>query len=409
MSKAHKHSELNITGATMGANDSIIANYPMTNHPNDIAFGALPTTNTNITISQEGLFVEESTTNLCTNPTTLSGWVVSNYTSRTPYRYIDRGSYTEIKFTSISDLDTSFGIEQTVTGITADTNYTWSVYTSASRTRLDAAIGSVSNSQHYIEMVWLDSTSTTISTLNTTSQIRVSDTIVRWITTGTAPTGATQVIVRCKLDYPNLPLGESFSIYMPQLEAKAFVTSFANGSRWSPTLRYPLTFNNNMSFSFWHTPYMPTSAQVGQSTSPNIFELGNYYDNASLSFWCWGGEIRSYVKGDSGSGWQVVLVNTTFSASDWLKEHYWTLTFSGTNGWNAYKVYHNGILLNSSILNPVITKIAGNFYGMGIYGGTYPNALYRNLSVYNCTLTDDEVKAIYNSELNFNSDEGVCT
>jgi hypothetical protein len=164
-----------------------------------------------------------------------------------------------------------------------------------------------------------------------------------------------------------------------------------------------------MSFSFWHKPYKPNSEQGGQNTDLAIFGLGKYFYNASVTLWCSNGTVLTYIKGDTGISWQAIPSHIALSADDWLKEHHWSITFSGTNGWSQYKVYHNGMPLSTTSLNPAITAIDESFYGIESFGGASPDAIYRDLTVYNRVLTDDEVKALYNSSFNYNSEEGVCT
>jgi hypothetical protein len=201
----------------------------------------------------------------------------------------------------------------------------------------------------------------------------------------------------------------TWEVTMPQVEAGAFAHPFRNGTNGNGILTFPLQFSNNMTFVFRHKPYMPIASQTGQATSPNIFELGIYYTNASVTFWGWGGTIRTFFKGNSGTGWQAVPDNITMSNSEWLKEHHWALVFSGTSGWNTYKLYHNGELLSTTALNPVITSIYGNFYGFGTYGGCCPNAIYRDLSVYNRALSQDEIQKLFRNNKSLKSNGNIVT
>ena len=95
-----------------------------------------------------------------------------------------------------------------------------------------------------------------------------------------------------------------------QLEQKAFCTPFTMTSRGNGSVRWPLTLKDNMTFNFFRKSSMPQYLTVSQATSPNILEIGNYYSNASLTLWAWSNgsniDVKSYIKGDTGSGWQNI-------------------------------------------------------------------------------------------------------
>lgn len=201
----------------------------------------------------------------------------------------------------------------------------------------------------------------------------------------------------------------TIEIALPQMEQKAFPTAFTVGSRSAGSLMYPFSITGNTTFHIWHEPYMPTTEQTNQASSPNIFQLGNYHNNDSLTFWCWyPGTIRTYIRANH-TGWTNTITHTTLNNTDWLKPHQWTLVLSGTTGWENYKVYHNGDLLTNTNLATPITSISGSFFGMGGYGGRQPNAKYGGLALYNKALNEQEIQMLVYSKFQVKNNGNFIT
>lgn len=139
---------------------------------------------------------------------------------------------------------------------------------------------------------------------------------------------------------------------------------------------------------------MPLSSQINQATSPNIFEIGDYHTNDSLTLWCWTGDIKIYIRANS-TGWTNVISSATLTNDQWMADKQFTLVLDGTNEWSKCDLYINGIIKSSTTLATPIRTIYGSFFGMGQYGGTYPNATYRDLMIYERILTDDEIYQLY--------------
>lgn len=197
----------------------------------------------------------------------------------------------------------------------------------------------------------------------------------------------------------------------PQLENKAYATSFTPSIRSPETLTIPTAGVLNPqegTVEFWWNPLMPASGIISQQTSPKLCQIGSYNSNGSITLWAFtksGAEpsLMLYVKGQSATGWSL---NTTVKASGsgWYRPnefHYFAISW--TNG-NNFRVYMDGVLIGGpyTIADPISSFAGGIAYfpgdgtgGTDIKGTT--NSLIDVLRISNKARTDAEIAAAYAS------------
>ena len=193
-----------------------------------------------------------------------------------------------------------------------------------------------------------------------------------------------------------------------QLEQRSFPTPFANGTRSAGSIKWPLTLSDNATFLFWRKSLQPNSAyDATQTTYPNMFEIGNYYSNASFTLWNFGPSnsgtnICAYVKNNVDSGWTYGggAMTPYTGEADRMKWHMHAIVLSGSSGTiNSFHVFKDETKSNVITINGGITSWNGSFFGMGSFGGMYPNSYYKDLIYVPRALTDDEIKAIYQTKM----------
>lgn len=177
---------------------------------------------------------------------------------------------------------------------------------------------------------------------------------------------------------------EGFDI---QLENKSFATSFVNGSRGNGNLTIPFDLKPPYTINLFHKPHKPLSQIIDQSTSPMIFQMSGYHTNASISYWNYNKNLIIYIKGDSAAGWTTSGSHYSFADADWdNKEHMYSLVAVNNT---TFKVYVDGNYAGERISSESVTKITDIRFS-----NSMPNAIYRKLSIYNRILSDDEIKQL---------------
>lgn len=142
-------------------------------------------------------------------------------------------------------------------------------------------------------------------------------------------------------------------IYMCQLEAKPFATSFVDGTRAAGVLRYSASGIINPdagTIAFWYRPEFDLSLIQDHSTSPKLIQVGDYHKNGSFTLWHYSnpGRLSLYVRGQDATGWTasgtVSPSDTGFARSKWS---YVAVTWDGLN-WAVYVDGRRVLSLTSS-------------------------------------------------------------
>jgi hypothetical protein len=167
----------------------------------------------------------------------------------------------------------------------------------------------------------------------------------------------------------------------------------------------PFTLSSNMTFEVYYRTETTGSGIATQANSPGIFQIGNYAQANSFTIWDWSvgvsllnnHSIRTYI--NNGAVWSHILSSTkTYTDSEWVsKYHHLVAVFSGSIGWDNYKLYIDGVLQQNQNLSPTVTTIAGgnNVVITGAAGGATNNT-YAVLRVYNRGFTQNDVLYNYN-------------
>jgi hypothetical protein len=197
----------------------------------------------------------------------------------------------------------------------------------------------------------------------------------------------------CKNDYEGIAWVKNV-----QVETKGFPTSFVETIRPSGILKYPSDCINPSqgTISFWYKPNYPTSSVTGQTNSPKLIQIGDYYTNSSITIWNFTNNLNLFVKGATNTGWSL-----SKSFGSLLQQDTWsfiTVSWSGT----TWKVYKDGILLGTNTANESLGKIGGNSMYVGGDGGDGGssagkacNGIIDELRIDNIARTDEEIQSWY--------------
>lgn len=256
--------------------------------------------------------------------------------------------------------------------------------------------GGVSGSS-YSASIWLKNNSTTPIVLN--NQIDgLHNTITKdmgWVcntSTGVA-NGASDIQIR--FESQNITDMLDFFAFQPQIEQKAFSTSFVSGNRSIGNLEYIANINPpNGTISFWYKPEYDSSVVTTQGNSPVLFQAGSYYGNSSITIWNYMNKYTLYVKGPTSSGWSVGgLQAGTFTKGVWTMI---SITWNGTS-WIMYK---DGIQVASSTANEVLGPMNGYPIYIGTNGNsnqTCANGIFSDFIIDSITYSSDDILNMYMS------------
>jgi hypothetical protein len=194
--------------------------------------------------------------------------------------------------------------------------------------------------------------------------------------------------------------GGTYEFHSPQLEKKAFSTSFVNGTRGNGKLEYQAESVINLnegSFSCWFKPssgFLTTDSWnriIGHSTSVNIneIELMRKSNTDKLCF------AISNASGTPASGWDIVSSTTSIVANTWYNI---TCTWSKTAG--ETRLYINGVLEGSlSGISSSYFPSAHGTIGVG-YHQNYQrvlNGIISELRIDTSVPNEEEARSWYES------------
>ena len=179
-----------------------------------------------------------------------------------------------------------------------------------------------------------------------------------------------------------------------QLEVKPFATTYTQVSRnTAGRIDIPFKLLPPYTINLYHTGFRPFTQIINQAASPMIFQMNNYYSNASISFWHYVQSLRVYIKGNTSAGWTGTTTHYTYNTNTWdNKEHMYTLVAVNNR---TFRVYVDGVYVGQNISSEDVTNIT--YLSMG--NTSMPNATYRDLSIYNRQLSDAEVKKLYGQSM----------
>lgn len=150
--------------------------------------------------------------------------------------------------------------------------------------------------------------------------------------------------------------------------------------------------------AFRHRPFKPLEQITEQNNSPWLFQVGNYYANASITLWNFSKNLRLYMKGDTSPGWTNSITLQTFTADDWNdREHHYVMVKEDER---SVTIYKDGVSVGTVTASEDVT----NFDYFSLQGWSiHPTARYRDLSIYDRALTAEEVKQLVASPYSINS------
>lgn len=183
--------------------------------------------------------------------------------------------------------------------------------------------------------------------------------------------------------------GGTYQWHSAQVEDNNFVTHYVEGTRPNKgQITLPFNLTPPYSINFKHRSTWPFINQVDQPTYPYIMQMGNYYSNASISFWNYGKQLKTYGKGNVSSTWTLLQSYHSYTEVEWDDvEHTYTLVAVSDT---VFKVYMDGVYLGQGTSSESITNITTIYLGYG----TVANCRYRDFSIYNKVLIDSEVKLL---------------
>lgn len=194
--------------------------------------------------------------------------------------------------------------------------------------------------------------------------------------------------------------GGQYEFYKPQLEEKAYSTSFVDGVRSNSNLTYPskLIERAEGTINFWHLKKKPQSAIINQTTSPKLLQVGKYYSSSSLTLWDFNyvASVSSvlvlYIKGQSGSDWSGVA-----SSNYQLNENEWNMITVRWVG-RSYSVYVNGSVISTTTSSEDVGPFDGGLIHLGGEGGATTElgmASFNELRIDKVARKPEEILAWY--------------
>lgn len=205
---------------------------------------------------------------------------------------------------------------------------------------------------------------------------------------------------------PSLQLNETIYIDVacPQTEMnKVFTTTYTANTRGAGRIDLPFTLKPPYSINVWHKATDVLSEVISQQTSPMIFQMNGYYTNASISFWNYIKNLTVYVKGDTESGWSSTGAHYPYTASNWENvEHMYTLVMVNNT---TLDIYVDGVNRGRKTSTVPVTNIS--YLSMG--NTSQPNARYRDISMYDRALSDEEVKKLYGQSFTLTQEGHLLT
>lgn len=186
-----------------------------------------------------------------------------------------------------------------------------------------------------------------------------------------------------------------------QTEHKAFGTSYTNGSRGTGRVDIPFELKPPYSVNLFHKPSVTLDTVVDQGTSPMILQFNGYYSNASISLWNFAKNLNVFIKGNASGGWTSTTTHSVFNSITWdNQEHMYTIVAVNNR---TFKTYLDGVYLGQQTSSEDVTNIT--YLSMG--NTSMPNAQYRDMSLYNRALTDEEVKKLGNSSFSIGKEGSI--
>lgn len=350
-------------------------------------FYAKASTDTNTTITNDYVAIEEATTNLLSINdwnNSLSGWSGIFWTSGIRTYESTNLLYSGVNvlkflisstasggpaFLDLSGISTTLGIKYTISVWFKSTSRICRTYGHDT-----ANAGSVQGNNIIPNGEWQKS-SYTFTTVSTTGKMRIH------------------------LLAESGNVNDVIYVTAPQVEQKAFATEYVNGSR---SAFGKFTALNPVKTGEFTVSYdWKSNSPVGTSSSYQAsFSMGTYYTNNSFTIMdtnstSTGGTQRLIRKGNAGE-WAWIDANLTETASfqDWT-------TITIVRNATYYRVYSNGIY-KGQLAHSSATMQDYIHVGSRESWRTGENSSTRNLSIYNRALSDSEVTKLAKGTHSFN-------
>lgn len=183
--------------------------------------------------------------------------------------------------------------------------------------------------------------------------------------------------------------GDVITIENFQIEEKEYTSPYVNGTSANARLDIPFNLRPPYAVNFWHKGLKPLSKISSQVESPMLLQFNNYASSPSVSIWNYNKGLRIFGRGNQATGWTMNQSNKTFTSSEWDNEwHMYTWVAENTT---RFKLYFDGKLVGTQTSSEIITELT--YLSMG--NAYQPNALYKELSMYDKALSTEEILKLY--------------
>ena len=243
-------------------------------------------------------------------------------------------------------------------------------------------------------------------------------------TTFTTPVGAVKVMMFLGVGGTSAPAGLKVRVVRPMIEPSTWATAWQplGTTKGADEFKIPTSILSNEAtgtIEFDWTPTQPIGSIIDQGTSPRLLQIGNYYQNSSLTIWGYyssanpGTEpaLRIYVKGQTNSGWSISGNTISTYGTGWYNlNQTMRIAVKWTSGSNIY-VFVNGTKYGPYNIADPITSFAGGYIypGTMFNGSSTGNGYVKNLRISNTALSDEELIANGTPEVPHGWTKGVTT
>lgn len=192
--------------------------------------------------------------------------------------------------------------------------------------------------------------------------------------------------------------GDIITIDEFQIELGDYSTPFVENSRSGGRLDIPFNLKPPYTINFWHKGLKLLSTVTSQAESPMLLQFNNYASSPSISIWNINKNLRIYGRGNTTAAWTTNTAHKLYTASEWDNEwHMYTFVAENTT---RFRIYVDGKLAGTQTSSESITNLT--YLSMG--NSYQPNAIYKEMSLYDKRLTDEEIGKLYQPSMNIQKD-----
>lgn len=197
--------------------------------------------------------------------------------------------------------------------------------------------------------------------------------------------------------------GDIITIDEFQIELGGYSTPYVEDSRSDGRLDIPFSLKPPYTINFWHKGLKLLSTVTSQTESPMLLQFNNYASSPSISIWNFNKNLRIYGRGNTAAAWTTNTAHKLYTASEWDNEwHMYTFVAENTT---RFRIYVDGKLAGTQTSSESITNLT--YLSMG--NAYQPNAIYKEMSLYDKQLTDAEISKLYQPSMNIQKDGTMNT